>query len=165
MSSSDRRTFLIALAGLPLAACGFTPAYAPGGPAAGLMGQVRAEDPPNREAFDLVGRLEERLGTPSGGARYSLGYRIETREMGVAITPDNTITRYNITGSVAFTLKDAATGKVLTSGKVSNFTAYSATGTTVATLSAREDARHRLMVILADDIVTRLIASAGDWHE
>jgi LPS-assembly lipoprotein len=41
---------------------------------------------------------------------------------------------------------------------VKSFTAYSATGSTVAGLAAEEDAATRLMRILADQIVARLVA-------
>ena len=51
-------------------------------------------------------------------------------------------------------------GAVVTQGNVGGFTGYSATGSTVATTAARTDAQDRLMVILADQIVTRLIAAA-----
>ncbi|MFC2967428.1 LPS assembly lipoprotein LptE [Acidimangrovimonas pyrenivorans] len=163
MSSSDRRTFLTLLAALPAAACGFTPAYGPGGPAAGLQGQVRADDPSDKAGFDFVGRIEERLGPPQG-AKYRLSYRIETSTKGIAITPENVTTRYNVDGSVAYALHDAS-GKVVTEGKVSSFTSYSATGSTVATLAVQADAETRLMRILADDIVTRLIGSAGAWNK
>ena len=47
----------------------------------------------------------------------------------------------------------------MTSGTVNNFTAYSATGSTVATLAAERDALERLMVILGDQITTRLFAA------
>jgi LPS-assembly lipoprotein len=52
-------------------------------------------------------------------------------------------------------------GNRLTEGVAQSFTAWSATGTTVAGLSAEEDAAYRLMRILADQIVTRLVASVG----
>ena len=39
------------------------------------------------------------------------------------------------------------------SGVLDSFTAYSATGTTVATLTARRDAEERLMINLADQLV------------
>jgi LPS-assembly lipoprotein len=41
---------------------------------------------------------------------------------------------------------------------VRNFTSWSATGSTVAGIAAEEAAAARLMQILADDIITRLIA-------
>lgn len=164
MSSSDRRTFLALLAVSPVAACGFEPAYAPAGPAAGLLGRVSVDAPEDRDAFELVARLEDRLGrtrTPE----FRLSYRITTKAEQQAISPDNTINRYQILGTVAFALHDVGTEAVLTSGEVFSFTAYSAFGTSVATAASEADARRRLMRILADQIVTRLIATSAAWKE
>ncbi|MBA3908541.1 MAG: hypothetical protein C0524_01375 [Rhodobacter sp.] len=157
MSSFNRRTIL--LLPLALAACGFTPAYAPGGAATALLGTVRADDPTDKNGFDLVERLEERLGRPEDH-RYNLSYTIATEAVGVGITTENEITRFNLKGVIEYTLSDRATGERLSAGRVQNFTAYSATGSTVAGLAAEEDAAFRLMRILADQIVARLIATA-----
>jgi LPS-assembly lipoprotein len=156
---SRRAVFLMPLA---LAACGFTPALGPGGAAEGLQGTIRVNDPSDKNAFDLVERLEERIGRPAT-ARFDLGYTISTNAIGVGITPDNAITRYNLTGRVDWTLTERATGARVAGGRVDSFTSYSATGSTVAGLAAEEDAAFRLMRVLADQIVSRLIASAGDW--
>jgi LPS-assembly lipoprotein len=153
-----RRTIL--LAPLALAACGFTPAFAPGGAATGLLGTVWVQDPSDKNGFDLVERLEERLGRPED-IRYDLAYTITTEAVGVGITTDNRITRYNLKGAVDYTLTERATGARVTGGRVQTFTAYSATGSTVAGLAAEEDAATRLMRILADQIVARLIAAAA----
>ena len=61
---------------------------------------------------------------------------------------------------------DAADAKagadaVLLAGKVSSFTSWSASGSVVATSSAEDDAHRRLMRMLADQIVTRLLAQAS----
>jgi len=160
MSSCNRRTVLGLLAA-PLAACTFTPAYGPGGPAASLQGAIRIADPSDKNGFDLVGRLEDRLGRPQA-PRFQLGYTITTTAVGVGITPQNAITRYHLTGAVDWVLSDNA-GTHVTAGRVESFTAYSATGSTVAGLAAEEDAALRLMRILADQIVTRLLATAGQW--
>lgn len=160
MSLFNRRTIL--LLPLGMAACGFTPAYGPGGPANGINGTIRAADPADKNAFDLVARLDQRLGRPNVD-RYDLTYTITTQPVGVGITPDNAITRYNLKGAVDWALTDRSTGLRLTGGKVESFTSYSATGSTVAGLAAQEDAAARLMRILADQIVTRLIATSGDW--
>ena len=159
MSSFDRRAVLILP--LALAACGFSPAYAPGGAATRLQDRVRAADPTDKNAFDLVERLEERLGRGRNAA-YLLSYTITTQAVGLGVTTDNKITRFNLTGVIDYTLSDAATGARLTGGRVQSFTAYSATGSTVAGLAAEEDAATRLMRILADQIVARLIAAAAD---
>ncbi len=160
MSSYSRRAIL-ALIAAPLAGCAFTPVYAPGGAAAALQGAVRVDDPDTKNGFDFVERMEERLGRPDAH-RYRLSYVIATDPIGVGITPDNAITRYNLTGSVDWVLSDND-GTTLTRGRVQNFTSYSATGSTVAGLAAEEDAAFRLMRILADQIVTRLLATAPQW--
>lgn len=158
MSSCNRRIFL--LAPLALAACGFTPAYAPGGASTRLMGTVRAADPTDKNAFDFVERIEERIGRPEVH-RYDLSYTIATETVGVGITPDNRITRYNLKGAIDWALIETATGARITGGRVQSFTAYAATGSTVAGLAAEEDAAYRLMRLLADQIVTLLVAEAA----
>lgn len=153
-----RRSLL--LAPLLLAACGFTPAYGPQGSAGKLTETVWVQDPEDKHAFDLVERLEERLGRPED-TRYDLAYTITTESVGVGITSDNKITRYNLKGVVDYALTERATGVRVTGGRVQSFTAYSATGSTVAQLAAEEDAGLRLMRILADQIVARLIAASA----
>lgn len=152
-----RRGLLIAP--LALAACGFAPAYGPGGGATKLTGAVRVQDPVEKNGFDLVERLEERLGRPEA-PRYDLAFTITTETVGVGFTADNKITRYNLKGVVDYTLTDKASGTRVTGGRVQSFTAFSATGSTVAGLAAEEDAAFRLMRILADQIVARLIGAA-----
>ncbi len=158
MSSFNRRSILL----LPLAlvGCGFTPVYGPNGPAQGLQGSIRVADPSDKNAFDLVERLEERLGRPNAD-RFDLTYTIKTEPFGVGITPDNAITRYNVTGHVDYTLRSAADDSVLISGTVQNFTSYSASGTVVSTAAAERDAYVRLMRLLADEIVTDMIARSS----
>lgn len=142
---------------LALAACGFTPAYAPQGSARALLGRVRAADPTSKNAFDFVERIEERIGRPEDH-RYDLSYSVMTEKVSAGLTRDNRTTRFNLKGAVDFALKDAKTGETLSKGRIQNFTGYGATGSTVAGLAAEEDAALRLMRILADQVVTRLIA-------
>ena len=162
MSSFNRRSILILP--LALAACGFAPVYGPNGPARGLQGKIRVADPADKNAFDLVERLEERLGRPSTDS-FDLTYTIKTEPFGVGITPDNAITRYNLTGKIDWQLTDRASGTRVTGGTVDSFTSYSATGSTVAGLAAEEDAYLRLMRLLADQIVSRLLATSGAWEK
>ena len=161
MSLPDRRTFLALLAASPLAACTFTPAYAPGGPAATLQGAIRVDSPDTKDGFALVERLEERVGRAQE-ARFDLSYTITTKSIGVGVTPENATPRYNITGQVDWALKDH-TGAAILTGIAQSFTSWSATGSTVAGLAAEEDASYRLMRILADQIVTRLLAASGTF--
>lgn len=163
MSLSDRRKFLTLLAAAPLAACGFTPVYGPNGAGAALRGQILTDAPDTRLGFELVSRLEARLGR-ADNARYVLSYSITTSETGFAITGTNDITRYRVSGEIDFTLTEIATGDQLLADSVSSFTAYSTTSTTVATAAAERDAEDRLMALLADQMVTQLLVSASRWQ-
>ena len=154
----DRRIFLISLAAL--VGCGFTPAYSPDGAANVLTGAVAPDAPATRDDFAFVRRLAERFG-PVQSARFRLTYEISTAAAGQAITPDNVTTRFSLTGSARYRLLDAAGGAELLAGEVDNFTSWSASGSTVATLAAETDAHERLMRLMADQIATRLLAAAG----
>lgn len=154
MSSFNRRSVLVLLA---LGGCGFTPALRTGAPARQLLGTVRAQDPEDEQDFDFVAAVEDRLGRP-GAVLYDLRYTIVTATEGVAITGEGAITRYNLSGAVDWTLTRVAGGQRMAGGREDSFTSYSATGSTVAGLTAEEDAARRLMTILADQIVARLMA-------
>lgn len=156
MSLSSRRSVLLLLA---LGACGFTPALGTGGAARRLIGAVRTQEPTDRLGHELVGRIEERLGRPEV-AQYDLRYTIQTATEGVAITGEGAITRYKLTGAVDWTLLRVGDAARMAGGREDSFTAYSATGSTVAGLAAKEDASRRLMIILADQIVARLMVAA-----
>jgi len=159
MSLSDRRLFLTSL--LALGACGFAPVYGPGGVGEGLRGSVEVAAPSDRDAYDLVKQLEERLGQPNN-ARYLLDYTIQTRAEGVGVTPAQEITRTQLFGTVKFTLSDTSNGLSVHDGSVSSFVSYSTLGSTVSTASVERDAYRRLMVALADLLFARLIAIAPD---
>ncbi|MGP9790595.1 LPS assembly lipoprotein LptE [Roseinatronobacter sp. NSM] len=161
MSLFERRQVLGMLAVLPLAACGFTPAYAPGGAGLALRGQVRAADPTDSRGFDFVAALEERLGRPAS-PRYDLDYDISLSERGSARVAGVGETRISVIGTVRYALTDRASGETVSSGSIRNFTNYSTTSTQLASLRAREDAERRLMRILADQVATRLIAAQAE---
>lgn len=167
MSSSDspqlpRRTaFAGLLATLSVVACGFSPAYAPGAPATLLRNTVALDTPDTVDGFRLRDRLEARLGRAET-ARYTLNVTLSVTRTAAGVSRTQTTTRYNLPGTATWALRDIATGSVVADGTVDAFTAYSATGTTIATQAAATDARARLMVILADQIVARLIALAPD---
>ena len=160
MSSFDRRAILLSLTAL--AGCGFSPALAPEGGAGILRGNVRVADPTTRDEFDLANRVTERLGPPNT-PRFTLVVDLEVEEDPLAITPEQVIERYNVVGRVKWQIRSTADDGLLALGSENNFTSYSATGTAVSTLSSQADARARLMTALADQIVTRLLATAPEW--
>lgn len=162
MSLFSRRTFLTLSLPPLAAACGFRPVYGPGGGAAGLWGGFSYEEPDDARSFVFVGRLEERLGPPSASG-FRIDYTIWTKSDSIAIRGANETTRTRISGDASFEVSDPGTGAVLASGQVSDFSAYAATSSTLATASAKRDAEKRLMRQLADRIVTRLLSTAADW--
>ena len=163
MLSSDRRKVLTALgATLVVSGCGFTPAYAPGADGTSLRNQILPDEPDNGLEFNFVKRFEDRLGRAEA-APYQLTYSISTRQQRLAITADRDTQRYNLVGELTYRIQDAATGNILTSGQLESFTSFSALGTTVSTRASENDARERLTVILADQLVTRLLATSGTW--
>ena len=143
---------------LVLGACGFTPVYGPNGAGALLQNRVLVDKPDDRAGFLLVQRLEERLGRTSDPA-YRLAVDLAVREEDRAIDPDGDIRRFHLIGTAEYALREAGTDVVVRTDTVDTFVGYSATGTTVATLSARRDAQERLMTILADQIVLQLQGS------
>lgn len=160
----SKRLTLTLICAAALAGCGFAPAYGPSGPASKLQSSIAVDAPDTRDEQLLVQRLETRLGR-AAQERYQLGHDLTFVEERMAVSADNITTRFNIVGSVTYALRDAATGQVLTSGKVNSFTGYSTTSSTVATLASERDARERLATILADQIVTRLIAASPELSE
>jgi len=143
-----------------LAACGYAPALAPGGSAANLHGKVTLAQPTDRNSFDLTQHLEDRLGTATS-EKYLLSTNLKASEGAVGVTAEQETTRYTVRAVVTYELRDTATDKVILTGKVQNFTGYSTTDTAVSTRAAQLDAYKRLMVILGDEIVERLILSGA----
>ena len=160
MWSCSRRSVL---AGLALAGCGFQPVHGPGGSAEELHGQVAVDPPRDAGGFAFVRHMEFRLGLTDAPV-YRLSAQLDVNEEFLGLTSDQVISRYQLVGRARFTLTEIATGTVMTKGAVDTFTSYSATGTPVATQSAQRDARDRLMVALADQIVARLLVTSGDWQ-
>ncbi len=160
MSSFDRRTLLAALAVLPMAGCNFRPVYGPGGAGGVLRNRVNVSAPRTRLEFELVARLEDRIGS---GSDFDLGFDLATGRSDLAVDGADNIDRVNITGTLAFTVTERATGRVVQQGTVTTFTAYATAASPVATASALRDAEDRLAVALADQLVTRLLSGAGTW--
>ncbi len=160
MLLSRRQLAFGGLLSLPLvgvSACGFQPAYGPQGAAQGLRGKVQIAAPDTRLAYDLVAALEDRLGRPQSDPDLALSYDITTKESSGGITSDQAITRYTLSGSVAYEVRDVPGGALRAQGVVSGFTGYNSGGGRLSTLSAERDAGTRLMVQLAQQIEDRLI--------
>ncbi|WP_417719507.1 LPS assembly lipoprotein LptE [Salipiger sp.] len=155
MWSPDRRLFLASFAAL--GGCGFTPAYGPQGGGGALLNSVALAEPDTTDQYAFNRRFEDRMGRGSGP--YVLTTRIETNEQGLGSLADGSTTRVRLLGRVFYTLRDPD-GATLVTGRTNAFTGYSITGSTPATEAAQRDAQDRLMILLADQVIDRLLLDA-----
>lgn len=160
MSWSDRRTLLATLGLMPLAACGFTPLYGEGTAASDLAGRVRLDIANSRMGFFFREQFELRLGRPEA-AEYLLAVRLDTVSTSQVIQPDRSILRYTLRGEATYELTRGE--NTILADTVRSVTAYNATASPFATQAAARDGERRLAIALADQIVTRLAATSGDW--
>ena len=144
---------------MALSACGFTPAYGPNGAAGKVQGQVATTTPDTISGFYLRNQIVDRIGS---GGRFALDVSIAESRDAVAISQTGDTTRFNIIGTADWILRDGNAGAILAQGRAESFTSYAATGTTVTSQSSASDARRRLMVILADQIVAEVMLAAPD---
>ncbi len=158
-----RRAFLGSVLFVPaLAACGFQPLYGPNTSAEQLSGRVAVSLIDGEMGFAARKRLTERIGATTA-ATHRLDVTLSVESDGLAISQTNQITRYNLTGTADFKVVGLQTGATVESGTSRAFAAYSAAASPFATRVAEEDARARLAVSLADQIVIRIAATSDRW--
>lgn len=156
MWSPDRRLFLLGLGAL--AACGFTPAYGPQGGGGKLLGAVALPDPDSRDEYDFNLRFEERMGRGTGP--FALLRGISVNSTGLGSLSDGQTTRYQLTGRATYALTRVGGSEPLISGHTDAFTGYSATGSSASRQASERDAHRRLMILLADQVIDRLLIDA-----
>jgi LPS-assembly lipoprotein len=153
-----------AVAGLlALGGCGFTPVYGPQGTGTRLLNAVALPDQGTDDLYVFSTRFEERLGRGPEGAPYALRLKLEATDQDTGTTSAGNVNRVRLIGRALYSLNDSATGAVLHEGRTNAFTAYGTTGSTVATRAAARDARERLMMILADQVIDDLVLHAADF--
>ena len=158
MSLYNRRSFLIAGAALLLgSACNFTPVYAPGSASSKLADRIAIKDPKTKDEYNIVRHLESRLGR-AAPAPMTLSFSVSNSSSSLGRTATGSTTRLHRVGTLTYSLKDSTSGKTITNGSIKNFTGYSATSNTAATLASERAASERLMIILADQLIDRLHA-------
>lgn len=153
----NRRSFV--LGALALAGCELEPVLAERGAPLNLNGKFLVDPPTDRDSFQLTQRLETRLGRATAPV-YGMTVALEVTQEGLAITGSNDITRFNLLGVAAYTVRRLGSGEIVAQRRLETFTAYSASQQPVSTLAAERDARARLMVSLADMITSRLLIDA-----
>jgi len=149
-----------------LSACGFRPLYGEDSPEQALrgrlaVGKITHGTLPDRLGFRLAEALRSGIGE-GGTPQYRIDADVTVTEFGLAITPDNATTRYNLTGTANWSLTPLAGSQPVMKGVAESHTAYSATASVYATRIARRDAESRLGRALAERILIQIAARAGE---
>ena len=134
-------------------ACGFSPLYTNNN-FASLTGKIDLQEPNSQNEFVFYSQLKNRLSEDN--SKYILNYAITTSEKDSALSFDGTVHRIEISGSVAFSLKEKGSGLEILSDKEELSLSYSNFGSTAAVLNAERTTRKQLVVLLADKVADRI---------
>ncbi len=155
-----RKFAIVAVGCLALWGCGFQPLHGTtesGRQVSEQLAQIAIPVIPNREGQLLRNYLVDRL-TPLGEPRvsaYSLEVILGEPRQVLALRRDDIISRYSYNANVSFNLRDRS-GRIAFSGSSGFSTDYEVTNSEFATLNSRENARQRVLELIADDIRNRL---------
>lgn len=153
MRHIDRRVFLILAAAAPvLAACGFEPLHAQRGALAALP-PMQIEPIPDRQGQILRNYLLDRI-APRGeasSANYSLAVKLFEPRQVLALRRDDVISRMGYSAIANYEVRDASNRRIF-AGNSSFSTDYEITNSEFATLTALQNARERVLELVADDI-------------
>jgi len=165
MSSPDpraaRRRALRLIAGAAaaggLSGCGFQPLYGEQGGAAGaLRGEVAVSGADGRLGFQFRDRLRRRLDDPRPEAAFTLTVALSLSDEGLAITRQDDVTRFSVTGEARWRLARGRDGAEIAAGAVASSSGYSTLASPYATRIARRDAERRVAEDLAERVFARL---------
>jgi LPS-assembly lipoprotein len=143
-----------------LTGCGWTPLYADrtAGPADAALAAIKIEPIPERIGQDLALKLRQSLNPTgvSGPTRYRLRTLLQTTRLDLAVLPLGLGTRARIDVRAYFTLVDAASGAVLTTGSSHAAESFDILANYYANVVAEEEARARAAEEIRRDMVTQL---------
>ena len=162
MSAPTRRgalcVFLAASGALAISACAFEPLHRPGGALGDLRGTVAISGVDGREGYAFRRTLERRFGTAAPNPAYLLEARLNFERRGLAITRDDAVTRFDVSGEAAFALRQTTDGSLVAEGVARALSAYSALATPYATRVAARDAERRVAEDLAERVYAQIAA-------
>ena len=136
-----------------VSACGFSPLYKDQN-FEKFTGKISIQVPDNQNDFIFYSHLIDRFGESNG--MYTLTYAITTSKKDSGLNFDGTVHRIEISGSVAFNLKDTESGVELLSDQEKMYLSYSNFGSTAAVLNAERTTNKQLIVLLADKVADRI---------
>ena len=152
------RAGLALAAGAAAAGCAFEPLHRKGGPVAEVRGSVALTGVSGREGYAFRRALERRLGASGPDPAFVLDATLEFERRGLAITRDDSVTRFDVLGSARFALREAASGDLRAEGVARALSAYSALATPYATRVAAQDAERRVAEDLAERVYAQIAA-------
>ena len=138
----------LALAAAPLltlllAGCGFQPLYGSGGVAPALS-SVQVEVPQGRTAFLIKEQLEDQLARdPAAPSRYKLSLTVSQSRAPRGVRVNNVANQYDIQLSIAYTLVENGTGKVVGSGFLPVQVSYDSADPPYAGVAAEQNGEER----------------------
>ena len=136
-----------------ISACGFSPLYTNSN-FARLIGKIDLKEPNTQNEFVFYSQLKSRFS--ENNSKYILNYAITTSKKDSALSFDGTVHRIEISGSVAFSLKEKGSGLEILSDKEDMSLSYSTFGSTAAVLNAERTTNKQLVVLLADKVADRI---------
>jgi len=142
---------IVALMGLALAGCGFTPLYGEAGVGSNLS-RISVSTQDDRLGYRVREQLEDALGHDAGQAPlWRLQTTVEQSRRPLGRRIDDTATRYELTVRGAWTLTPVGGGLPLT-GVETVTTTYAAADQPYAAIAAQQDGEERAAAELARQI-------------
>ena len=148
---SFRKILFVLLFSLP--ACGFSPLYNYQN-STKLAEKISIQEPNTQNEFVFYSQLTNRFN--EGNGKYIVNYAITTSKKDSGLNFDGTVHRIEISGSVAFSLKDTESGVELLSDQEKMYLSYSNFGSTAAVLNAERTTNEQLILLLADKVADRI---------
>ena len=142
---------------LGLAGCGFTPMYAQN-TVGGSLDDISVQlSEPSRGGFLLQQRLNDAFGRHDDHASWKLKVDVSSFRVPRGVRVNNVASRYELTMTVKFELRDAATDKLALADQVSAMATYDSADQPYAGLSAEQDGEARVAEAAADQLRLRLL--------
>lgn len=151
-----RAAALLALAAL--SGCGLHPLYAGGSHGAIAQGLASVDIPPieGKDGWLMRNALRDKLGKPTGPARYRLDVRLDDQLEGLGLLTDDTIGRERRTLRARYQLIDNSTGAIVLDATDGSDAGIDVVSSEYATIAAEQTALENLTRDVADRIVVRL---------
>lgn len=153
---------LLSLAALSLlTACGFTPMHAPSTGASGISFEdvnikiTDGTDQGDKEAgFYVMQRLRDRIGKNTG--KHVLTLKPSLYRAGFGVNSIDVASRYDSTVTINYTLEDAKSGKMLTTGSVTAVSTFGAPQDPYGLIAADKSALQQTTKEAADRLLVKL---------